>query len=193
MQLAKRIISVLLILILCFSFCGCAAKPKKKTVIIVKKRPTSSTSSTTDESDYEDDFVFEEEGSKVESSEVNSLESVVSKDESSQQNNSETDTPEDAEESEDEEDWQDSYISDRELAEKEDTTEEEIKPEYVVKALEFAEPKEYTVIYPDKNEQLRQAAQKLAAYFAKYNIKVKVAPDTTQKSEKEILLGDTIL
>ena len=191
MQLAKRIISVLLILILCFSFCGCAAKPKKKTVIIVKKRPTSSTSSTTDESDYEDDFVFEEEGSKVESSEVNSLESVVSKDESSQQNNSETYTPEDAEESEDEEDWQDSYISDRELAEKEDTTEEEIKPEYVVKALEFAEPKEYTVIYPDKNEQLRQAAQKLAAYFAKYNIKVKVAPDTTQKSEKEILLGDT--
>jgi len=186
MQLARRIISVLLVLILCFSFCGCGedAKPKKKKkVIIIKKRPTSSASSTTDENDFKDNYEFWEESDDSSLSELEQFEDEDSKDESSQGNNSETDTSED--------NWQDSYISDRELAEKEDIIEEEIKPEYVVKASEFAEPKGYTIIYPDKNEQLRQAAKKLATYFAKYNIKVKVASDTTPKNEKEILLGDT--
>lgn len=178
MQLAKRIISVLLILILCFSFCGCGedAKPKKKKkVIIIKKRPTSSASSDTDENDYNDKYEFGDESDDSSSDDTDSdLE-----DEDSKANDSEDDTSDD------------NYISDRELADKEVVTKEEVKPEYEVKALEFTQPEGYTVIYPEKNEQLRQAAKKLASYFAENNIKVQVAPDTTPKNEKEILIGDT--
>ena len=83
------------------------------------------------------------------------------------------------------------YTSDRKLAEKESTAEETVKPEYTVKTMDFGTLSGYTVIYPDGNEQLRQAAQKLVEYFSKYEVKVDIASDATTKKDKEILVGDT--
>ncbi len=83
------------------------------------------------------------------------------------------------------------YTSERKLAEKEGTAEETIKPEYTVKTVDFGNTDGYTVIYPDGNKQLRQAAQKLVEYFSKYEVKVDIASDTTTKKDKEILVGDT--
>jgi len=83
------------------------------------------------------------------------------------------------------------YTSERKLAEKEGAAEETVKPEYTVKTVDFGSPDGYTVIYPDGNEQLRQAAQKLVEYFSKYEVKVDIASDTATKNDKEILVGDT--
>ena len=83
------------------------------------------------------------------------------------------------------------YTSERKLAEKESTEGETVKSEYTVKTVGFGSPSGYTVIYPDGNEQLRQAAQKLVEYFSKYEVKVDIASDATTKKDKEILVGDT--
>ena len=83
------------------------------------------------------------------------------------------------------------YTSERKLAEKESTAGETVKSEYTVKTVGFGSPSGYTVIYPDGNEQLRQAAQKLVEYFSKYEVKVDIASDATTKKDKEILVGDT--
>lgn len=83
------------------------------------------------------------------------------------------------------------YTSERKLAEKESTAEETTKTEYTVKTVDFGSPNGYTVIYPDGNEQLRQAAQKLVEYFLDYGIKIDIASDATPKKDKEILVGDT--
>lgn len=83
------------------------------------------------------------------------------------------------------------YTSERKLAEKESTAEGNVKPEYTVKTVDFGSLSGYTVIYPDGNEQLRQAAQKLVEYFSKYEVKIDIASDATAKKDKEILVGDT--
>jgi len=84
-----------------------------------------------------------------------------------------------------------SYTSERKLPEKEGTTEETLKPEYTVETVDFGSVSGYTVVYPDGDEQLRQAAQKLVEYFSKHEVKVDIASDTTTKKDKEILVGDT--
>lgn len=83
------------------------------------------------------------------------------------------------------------YTSERKLAQKESTAGETVKSEYTVKTVSFDSPSGYTVIYPDGNEQLHQAAQKLVEYFSKYEVKVDIASDSTTKKDKEILVGDT--
>ena len=90
----------------------------------------------------------------------------------------------------DEADFEDVYISDRELAEKEETA-EEIKIEYSVKATELQLTKDYMIVYPKGNDQLRQAAQKLSKYLSANRIDIAVTDDTAKAKEKEILLGDT--
>lgn len=83
------------------------------------------------------------------------------------------------------------YISERDLAEKE-TVEVDVKEkEYTTKSQDFKWSGEYKVVYPDKNEQLRQSANKLASYLTDNKIKASVVSDKTAKTENEILLGDT--
>lgn len=82
------------------------------------------------------------------------------------------------------------YVSERPLADK-DKEAEEVKAEYTVKAESFKELDGYKVIYPDGNEQLRQAANKLVAYLAENKVEVELASDTAAKGEKEILVGNT--
>ena len=65
---------------------------------------------------------------------------------------------------------EDSYTSERELAENEQTG--ELKTEYEVSATDLATPDGYAVIYPKGNEQLRQAASKLVTYFADNGVNV---------------------
>ena len=81
------------------------------------------------------------------------------------------------------------YVSERELASSEATN--EVKAEYTVKAEAFESLEGYTVIYPDKNEQLRQAAKKLVDYFSKQEITLGISSDSSAAKDKEILLGDT--
>ena len=83
------------------------------------------------------------------------------------------------------------YTSERKLAEKESVAEGKVKPEYTVKTVDFGSLSGYTVIYPDGNKQLRQAAKKLVEYFSKYEVKIDIASDTIAKKDKEILVGDT--
>ncbi len=84
----------------------------------------------------------------------------------------------------------DPYVSERELVEKNDKTEVSTD-KYEVTPTSFGSLEGYTVIYPKGNEQLRQAAVKLAAYFEENEINVLTASDDTAKNDKEILLGDT--
>lgn len=81
------------------------------------------------------------------------------------------------------------YVSERELAEKE--VADEAKAEYTVKAETFENFEGYTIVYPKNNEQLRQAAEKLALYFNEQNIKLSVSADSAAAKDKEILVGDT--
>lgn len=83
------------------------------------------------------------------------------------------------------------YQSERPLADKDEATNDEVKAEYTVTAEEFGSLDGYKVIYPDGNEQLRQAANKLVAYLAENEITVELASDTESKTEKEILVGNT--
>lgn len=85
----------------------------------------------------------------------------------------------------------DAYVSDRELAQKDDELKEDVKKEYVVEPKDFDDPNDYVVVYPKGNEQLRQAANKLCEYFKKNEIKVTVSSDDSAMKDKEILLGDT--
>jgi hypothetical protein len=77
------------------------------------------------------------------------------------------------------------------LAQKDDTVVENIEPEYSYKSVGFGDLNGYAVIYPNGNEQLRQAAQKLVSYFSKYGIAVTISSDSAAKTDKEILLGNT--
>ncbi len=83
----------------------------------------------------------------------------------------------------------DDYVSERELASGE--VADEVKAEYTVKAEAFESLEGYTVIYPDKNEQLRQAAKKLVDYFSEQEINVSISSDSAAAKDKEILVGDT--
>lgn len=85
----------------------------------------------------------------------------------------------------------DSYKSERKRAEKESVFQETATPEYKVTPVDFESLNGYTVVYPDGNKQLRQAAQKLVNYFAEYEITVEIVSDTTAKNTKEILVGNT--
>ena len=85
----------------------------------------------------------------------------------------------------------DSYKSERKRAEKESVFQETATPEYKVTPVDFESLNGYTVVYPDGNKQLRQAAQKLVNYFAEYEITVEIVSDTTAKNSKEILVGNT--
>lgn len=85
------------------------------------------------------------------------------------------------------------YLSDRELA---DTSEEGVngevfEKEFDVKAVPWNGPNGYSIVYPDGNEQLRQSANKLAAYFAKNGVSLEVYSDKKAAKSKEILVGDT--
>lgn len=84
----------------------------------------------------------------------------------------------------------DSYVSDRELAEK-DAEIEGAKDSHTVTAVDFGDLNGYKIVYPKGNEQLRQAANKLAAYFAKSEIVLEVVSDDAAASDKEMLIGDT--
>lgn len=84
---------------------------------------------------------------------------------------------------------EDSYTSERELAENEQTG--ELKTEYEVSATDLATPDGYAVVYPKGNEQLRQAASKLVTYFADNGVNVTLLADDAAVAEKEILVGDT--
>ncbi|MBQ1186317.1 MAG: glycoside hydrolase family 16 protein [Clostridia bacterium] len=83
------------------------------------------------------------------------------------------------------------YTSERKLAEKQNAVDDKGSDTYEIKAEKFSALTGYTVIYPDGNEQLRQAAQKLVNYFAENEITVTLAADTAAKSDTEILVGDT--
>lgn len=86
----------------------------------------------------------------------------------------------------------DKYVSLRELAEKESAITAERTPvEYTVKAVVWNEPTGYTIVYPDGHEQLRQAANKLKAYFKNNGYTLSVVSDKSTKTAKEILIGDT--
>ena len=156
MHIAKKIISILLVLIICISVGGCGddspSKKKKKKVVIIKKKPSSDVSDTNDNSDYEDDLEVDYEF-------------------------------------DDDSDY--TYISDRLLAQKDDTLVDSIEPEYTCESVSFGNLNGYAVIYPNGNEQLRQAAQKLVSYFSKYDIAVTISSDSAAKTDKEILLGNT--
>ena len=83
------------------------------------------------------------------------------------------------------------YLSDRELADKSTPDTELRKKEYNVKAVAFNITKDYTVIYPNGNIQLKHAAQKLVEYFSENGIEVSIASDNAAKKDKEILVGNT--
>ena len=83
------------------------------------------------------------------------------------------------------------YISERKLALKDTVSVEKTVPEYTVRAVNFNLTGDYTVIYPDGNFQLMQAAKKLVEYFSKNGVKLGIASDTSAKKDKEILVGDT--
>lgn len=157
MNLVKRIVSVLLILLICISTVGCGGKPakskKKKQVVVIKKKPSSDVSDTVEDNVSEDDYVFEDDGF--------------------------------------EDGFYDDYISERELAKKDNISKEEIKPEYTVNSVDFTVSKKYTIVYPNGNIQLLKAAEKLAKYFSKQGIELRIVSDTTSKKDREILLGDT--
>ena len=84
----------------------------------------------------------------------------------------------------------DSYVSERELAEEEET-ESESTDVYTVTVADFGSLEGYKIIYPKGQEQLRQAAVKLAAYYSENEITLEVAADDTKETAKEILIGDT--
>ena len=86
-------------------------------------------------------------------------------------------------------DSDESYVSERELAENDST--DIVKPEYEVKAEDFESFEGYAVIYPSGNEQLRQAGVKLVNYFSEQKINVNLSSDSAPKKNKEILIGDT--
>lgn len=69
MGVAKRIISLLLVLAICFLMGGCnepTAKRKKKKVVIIKRNPSSSVSDNKeDNGDFENDFEFDFDGAYV--------------------------------------------------------------------------------------------------------------------------------
>ena len=178
MHIAKRIISILLVLAICISAAGCgnqsSGTKKKKKVVIIKKRPTSSASDTAeDENSENDDLQFEDPDFNVDDSGDTDWDSDDSQDDNQSSNDS------------------DVYLSERELAEKETSVTDVIEKEYTVKSVNFTLSNEYSVVYPDGNEQLRQAGQKLVKYLSDNKIKVELASDKSSKKEKEILLGDT--
>ena len=250
MQIARKIISILLVLIICFCAAGCGNTPKKKkkVVIIKKRRPTSSASETVsdqssselsngdisfDNSDVSIDTGLNSDGVTSENvdsgtldSEIPSTDSSVSdntdsnfvdsettesdnlnsdsvesdevisdstnSETDSDSQNSNVDNPNDNQEGTTDDGYtEDAYKSERELAEKETTKTEEIKKEYNVNAIGFKVTDEYTVIYPDGDEQLRQSAQKLVDYFNENGIKIKMASDAIPQKDEEILIGDT--
>lgn len=160
MSIAKRIVSLLLILVLCFSLVGCKKSSGKKQQIVVIKRPSSNVSDTVEDNSSGDDYL---DGSNNNSNGDNGFGG----------------------------DLEDGYISDRLLAEVESNANDKIEPEYVTKVADFKLTDEYTVIYPDGNTQLNQAAQKLVKYLAKNGINVTLASDATSKKDLEILIGDT--
>ncbi len=82
------------------------------------------------------------------------------------------------------------YESFRELAEKNDTTAPREK-EYTVEPVGFSLSDEYTVVYPNGDIQLKQAAQKLVDYFSANGLKLIVVSDSSAAKDKEILVGNT--
>ena len=84
----------------------------------------------------------------------------------------------------------DDYVSDRELAEKEAEL-EGAKDAHTVTSADFGDLTGYQIVYPKGNEQLRQAANKLAAYLAENEITAEVVSDDAAKKDKEMLIGDT--
>ena len=85
---------------------------------------------------------------------------------------------------------EDDYVSDRELAEK-DAEQEGAKDAHTVTAVDFGDLLGYQIVYPKGDEQLRQAANKLAAYLAENEITAEVVSDDAAKKDKEMLIGDT--
>ena len=149
MAVAKKIISLLLVLAICLLMGGCgedAPKRKKKKVVIIKRRPTSSAVDKEENTDFDNGFDFE---------------------------------------------FDETYVSDRLLADKETVTVETVDPEYKVSAASFGSLDGYTVVYPKGNEQLRQAAKKLVKYLTANKVEVSIASDDSNKKDKEILIGDT--
>ncbi|MBO5321113.1 MAG: hypothetical protein J6B22_00715 [Clostridia bacterium] len=86
---------------------------------------------------------------------------------------------------------EESYESFRELAEKDDDTVTVREKEYSVKSVSFSLNNEYTVVYPNGDTQLKQAAQKLVDYFTENGVKLTIASDSSAAKEKEILVGNT--
>ncbi|MBO5211901.1 MAG: family 16 glycosylhydrolase [Clostridia bacterium] len=144
MRSVKKIVSIVLVLALCFLIGGCSKKPPKKQQQIVTI-PYPNQGETDDGNQNGEDNVIVD----------------------------------------------DAYISDRELADKTDAISGEVEPEFKVKVADFKVTSDYTVIYPNGNTQLKQAAEKLVKYFADNGVKVGISADTAAKKDKEILLGDT--
>ena len=142
MRSVKKIVSIVLVLALCFLIGGCAKKsPNKQQQVIKIPRPSQGEENTNPDDN--------------------------------------TDNIDDA------------YISERPLAEKVDALSGEVEPEYKTTTANFKVTSDYTVVYPNGNAQLKQAAEKLVAYYAENGVKVGIAADTAAKKDNEILLGDT--
>ncbi len=153
---------ICLLLVLALCLSLGGCKKKKKKKIIIVKRPGSNVSDTAEDVTY-DDSEFE--------TEITDDGFDDSSFEDGAQDNGD-------------------YISGRELY-KTESGAEAIIPEYTVKEVDFQITKDYKIVYPKGNEQLRQAAEKLSKYFAKNKIDLSVVTDSAAKSDKEILIGNT--
>ncbi len=199
MSIAKKIACLFLVLALCLSIGGCG---KKKKQIVIIKRPSSQVSDTVDDTNddinsedtnsEEDETDSKEAGTDSEESETDSEDvGTNSEDDETDSEEAETDSKEDEEEADEEEYEEEIYESYRELADKEVTGETDREKEYTVKPVTFKLTDEYTVVYPEGNVQLKQAAKKLVTYLSENGIKLSLASDTSAVKEREILIGDT--
>ncbi len=102
-----------------------------------------------------------------------------------------TDTTDDTNDDTNSEVDEEAYESDRELSDTGVVTDSNREIEYTVSPIAFNLTNEYTVVYPEGNIQLKQAAKKLVAYFEGNGIKLSLVSDTSAAKDKEILVGDT--
>lgn len=173
MKTVRRICALLLVIIMLLcTACGKEETPRRKKKVIVVRKPNSSQSEDiSSEDDYLDDM----------ESETEQYEDDVE---------SETEQYED--DDSDDVFAETSSKEKRSLASKSTVVVEKVAPEYSVSQKNWDGPKEYKIIYPKGNLQLKHMALQLQNYFkTETGMSLAVLDDSATSGEKEILVGNT--
>ena len=166
----KKVLCLLLAVVMLLAAAGCGEeepKKKKKKVLIVKRSGTSAQSEAGDDFDTNigtDDFQYDTDVGYG-----GDFVDVINENDDSGV-----------------------YVSDRKPADvSQGEAGEVFEKEFDVKTVSWNGPNGYSIVYPDGKEQLRQSANKLAAYFSENGVNLKVCSDKNAAQAKEILVGDT--